>query len=82
MPDATKILCLVLELHHRGDQGLFGQALDERIGHRLTDTTGEIKLLLWRELLIRKENHQMFEPDPANPSRLITVRGVGYRFEA
>ncbi|RLC59536.1 MAG: DNA-binding response regulator [Chloroflexi bacterium] len=25
---------------------------------------------------------QKIEPDPANPSRLITVRGVGYRFEA
>ncbi len=25
---------------------------------------------------------QKIEPDPAHPSRLITVRGVGYRFEA
>jgi DNA-binding response OmpR family regulator len=24
---------------------------------------------------------EKIEPDPANPTRIITVRGVGYRFE-
>ncbi|NIR65136.1 MAG: DNA-binding response regulator, partial [candidate division Zixibacteria bacterium] len=24
---------------------------------------------------------EKIEPDPANPTRIVTVRGVGYRFE-
>jgi DNA-binding response OmpR family regulator len=24
---------------------------------------------------------EKIEPDPANPSRILTIRGIGYRFE-
>src|SRR4030095_8488960 len=66
MPDSAEVDALVLELHHGRDHGRLGQPLELGGFHGLAEALGEGQLLLRRELLISKEDHEMMQESPAN----------------
>ncbi len=65
---------LAFFMHRRGRAFSREELLNQVWGYEFADDTRTVDVhVRWLR--------QKIEPDPAQPSRLITVRGVGYRFE-
>ncbi|MCH7484935.1 MAG: response regulator transcription factor [Chloroflexi bacterium] len=66
---------LVCFMRRRGRAFSREELLNQVWGYEFADDTRTVDVhVRWLR--------QKIEPDPAHPSRLITIRGVGYRFEA
>jgi DNA-binding response OmpR family regulator len=65
---------LVFFMRRRGRAFSREEMLNKVWGYEFADDTRTVDVhVRWLR--------QKIEPDPAHPSRLITIRGVGYRFE-